>query len=108
MDLLSLATLVVSNDSGLMHAAAALGKPLVAIFGSSDPRHTPPLAPDCRIMYLGLACSPCFRRECPLGHLNCLQQLPPDRIIDAMDQLLAKSSATGAQGRRFGDGRGRL
>lgn len=92
IDLLSTATCVVSNDSGLMHIAAATGKPLVAIFGSTDPKHTPPLGPNFEIAYLGLKCSPCFKRQCPLEHLNCLKQLTPDRVLDAMDQVLERST----------------
>ena len=92
VDVLTVADCVVSNDSGLMHIAAAVGSPLVAIFGSTDPRHTPPLSPSCEIVYLELACSPCFERQCPLGHLNCLKQLAPDRILAAIDQLLDRLS----------------
>lgn len=92
VDLLAAATCVVSNDSGLMHIAAAVGSPLVAIFGSTDPKHTPPLSTNCEVAYLGLECSPCFERQCPLEHLNCLKQLTPGRILDAMDQVLGRSS----------------
>jgi heptosyltransferase-2 len=80
IDLMSLCDTVISNDSGLMHVAAALDKKLIAIYGSSDPHHTPPMHPDAIVEYLGLVCSPCFKRECPLGHLNCLKQITPDQI----------------------------
>ncbi len=80
IDIMSLCDTVISNDSGLMHVAAALDRKLLAIFGSSDPYHTPPMHPDAVIEYLGLECSPCFKRECPLGHLNCLKQITPERI----------------------------
>jgi heptosyltransferase-2 len=81
IDLMSLCDTVISNDSGLMHVAAALGKRLIAIYGSSDPHHTPPMSSKAVIEYLGLECSPCFERVCPLGHLNCLKQIEPQKII---------------------------
>jgi heptosyltransferase II len=81
IDLMSLCHTVISNDSGLMHVAAALDKNLIAIYGSSDPKHTPPMHPQAVIEYLGLSCSPCFERTCPLGHLNCLRQLKPASVL---------------------------
>ncbi len=80
IDLMSLCDTVISNDSGLMHVAAALGKKLIAIYGSSDPHHTPPMSSKAVIEYLGLECSPCFERVCPLGHLNCLKQIKPEIV----------------------------
>lgn len=82
IDFMALCHTVVSNDSGLMHVAAALDKKLVAIFGSSDPYHTPPMHPEAVIEYLKLDCSPCFERTCPLGHLNCLKQIKPHSITN--------------------------
>ena len=84
IDLMSLCNTVVSNDSGLMHIAAALNKKLIAIFGSSDPAHTPPMSPNAVIEYLALDCSPCFKRECPLtgdANLRCLNDIKPQPIV---------------------------
>ena len=88
VDLLAQASMVVSNDSGLMHIAAALGCPLVVPYGSTSAAFTPPLAARARLLSLGLPCSPCFKRECPLQHLDCLEKLEPARVLAAIDELL--------------------
>ena len=88
MGLVQLAQGLVSNDSGMMHIAAALGIPQIAIFGSSDPNHTPPLSKKAAIMYLGLDCSPCHQRKCPLGHTNCLNQISADSVFNKFLQVI--------------------
>jgi len=90
IDLISVASLVVSNDSGLMHIAAALEKPLVAVYGSTDPGHTPPLSANHTIARLGLDCSPCFQRDCPLQHLDCLNKLLPQQVLAQAEGLLSR------------------
>lgn len=84
VDLLADCRQAVTNDSGLMHVAAAAGTRVQAIYGSSSPDYTPPLTDNAEIHYLALECSPCFERTCPLGHTNCLNHLPPERLLRAI------------------------
>ena len=92
MDVMASARAVVSNDSGLMHVAAAFGVAQVALFGSSSPEHTPPLNPQAQVLWLArddnytpaLDCAPCFERQCPLGHTRCLNDISPERVRQAL------------------------
>ncbi len=81
-------TLMVTNDSGLMHIASAFEKPVVAIYGSTDYLHTPPFSKYSEIISLDLPCAPCQKRECPLGHHNCMKLLNPDRVFPAVAKYL--------------------
>ena len=85
---------MVSNDSGLMHVAAAFGLPQVAVFGSTSPEHTPPLNAKARVLWLkdelGLDCMPCFERTCRYGHYRCLVDVPPARVASALDSAMSQ------------------
>jgi len=85
--LIGMCKALVSNDSGLMHIAAALKTPQVAIFGSSDPAHTPPLSDKAKVIWLNLPCSACHKRVCPLGHLNCLNDILPEQVFATLNTL---------------------
>lgn len=88
IDLLSVCDAVVSNDSGLMHISAALNRPLVVVYGSTSPSFTPPLNEQVAVLSIPVDCGPCFQRECPLGHMKCLNDLLPTQVITALDRLV--------------------
>lgn len=89
IELIACADAVLSNDSGLMHIAAALQIPLAVIFGSTSPEHTPPLSKQVSIISHKIECSPCFERECPKVHHKCLRDLMPQQVLGALDALVA-------------------
>ena len=88
IDLLSTAACVVSNDSGLMHVAAAVGPAVIALYGSTSPDINPPLSPRATILWEHFKCSPCHQRVCPLDHTNCLNHLSVNQVLNALRQAL--------------------
>ena len=79
---------LVTNDSGLMHVASAFDIPVIALYGSTDYRHTPPFSRQSHIMSLNLECAPCQKRECPLGHHDCMNRLMPDQVFDELKNIV--------------------
>jgi heptosyltransferase-2 len=91
IDLLARANSVVSNDSGLMHVAAAVGVEVNVIYGSSTPEYTPPLTAveNKKIFYLDMDCSPCFDRVCKFGHYDCLKNITADTVYVSINEVMA-------------------
>ena len=88
MALIERCDLFITNDSGLMHVAAALDVPLVAVFGSTNSVTTGPLSQNSRIVQVPLECSPCLRPECPKGHLNCMEQISVEIVFNVVKEML--------------------
>ncbi len=90
MKILQKSYCVVANDSGLMHVAAALGRPVVGIYGSSSPDYTPPLIEEDKkiVLYENLSCSPCYKRVCPLSHTDCLNNISVENVKDSISKLV--------------------
>jgi heptosyltransferase-2 len=88
VELLALSKIVISNDSGLMHIAAAVATPLIVLYGSSSPKFTPPLSKKVAIISEQLECSPCFKRTCPLEHFNCMKKITPETVLSKINTLL--------------------
>jgi len=86
--LIAAASAVVANDSGLLHIASALNRPVVALYGPTDPDHAPPFSDMARAMSLRLACAPCKQRQCPLGHHDCMEKLEAPVVWDALRPML--------------------
>lgn len=86
--LIAKADAVVSNDSGLMHIASAFNRPMVAVYGPTDPDHAPPTSEMAQVLSLRLECAPCQQRECPLGHHRCMQNLSPELVWDPLRPML--------------------
>ena len=91
--IVSQAGAVVTGDSGMMHLAAAYGRPQVAVFGATDPRHTAPRSPRARVEWLHLPCSPCFGHDCPLGQPDCLHLIAPAVVLDSLSKAMRFETA---------------
>jgi heptosyltransferase-2 len=95
VDMLSLSAAVVSNDSGLMHIAAALARPLVVVYGATSPAFTPPLNRNSAVIVSDIDCAPCFERECPLSHHRCMRDTTPGTVTARLDALLKSAGDAG-------------
>jgi heptosyltransferase II len=84
---------VVSNDSGLMHIAAALNRPVIGLYGPTDPDHTPPVSELAKVLSLRLECAPCKQRRCPLGHRDCMRKLLPEQVWSELKPMLPATHA---------------
>ena len=88
VDLLAQTKLAITNDSGLMHIAAAVGVPIVAIYGSTSPDFTPPMSARSVKIWKGIACSPCYQRVCRYGHYRCLTEITPQEVLKQSRHLI--------------------
>jgi len=88
MALIAACDLFITNDSGLMHVAAALQVPLIAIFGSTDPVTTGPFRPASRVVKSEIDCAPCLKPQCPLSHMNCMRDITVDMVFTAAGEIL--------------------
>lgn len=88
--LIAKADAVVSNDSGLLHIASALNRPIIAIYGPTDPCHAPPFSDVAKSLYLGLSCAPCKQRECPLGHHRCMTEISTAMVWEPLKVMISK------------------
>ncbi|MGL6118208.1 glycosyltransferase family 9 protein, partial [Plesiomonas sp.] len=88
IDLLASCQAIITNDTGLMHVAAAVNTPIVALYGSSSPRYTPPLAQHVKTLHTDIECRPCFKKTCRYNHLRCLTELDPQTVLDALRTLI--------------------
>jgi lipopolysaccharide heptosyltransferase II len=88
--LIFLAPLFISNNAGPVHIAAAVQTPVVDLYALTNPQHTPWMVPH-RILYQDVPCKFCYKSVCPLGHHNCLRQVPPQSVVDAALNLLEES-----------------
>lgn len=87
--------LVVANDSGPLHMAAALAVPVVTFFGPTDPGRTGPYGEGHHVMRSGVDCSPCFRKQCRLASLECMEHISPEQVLVAVRDVWRSGKATG-------------